>query len=86
MQKKVKALNYTVLFEPMAEGGYMVVVPALPGIITYGDTLDEARAMAEDAIRCHCEGLLKDGEALPEDTKISDEPVKETISVRLEGA
>lgn len=82
----MKAMNYTVLFEPMSEGGHMVVVPALPGVITYGDTLDEARAMAEDAIRCHCEGLLKDGEALPEDTKLTNEPVKETIHVRLEAA
>jgi len=48
--------------------------------------LDEARAMAEDAIRCHCEGLLKDGEPLPEDAKITDEPVKETIRVQLEAA
>lgn len=56
----MKMLNYTVLFEPLEEGGYMVIVPALPGIVTYGETLDEARAMAIDAIRCHCEGLLKD--------------------------
>lgn len=82
----MKALNYTVLFEPMNEGGYMVVIPALPGIVTSGGTLDEARAMAEDAIRCHCEGLLKDGEPLPEDAKITGEPVKETIQVRLEAA
>ena len=82
----MKALNYTVLFEPMSEGGYMVVVPALPGIITYGGTLEEARATAEDAIRCHCEGLLKDGEPLPNDTTIIHDPVKEIIEVRLEAA
>lgn len=61
----MKVLNYTTLFEPMIEGGYEVKVPALPGIVTYGDTFDEAKAMAVDAIRCHCEGLLKDGESLP---------------------
>ncbi len=82
----MKVLNYTVLFEPMMEGGYMVVVPALPGIVTYGATLEEARAMAQDAIRIHCEGLLKDGEPLPEDAKLSNEPIKETIRVRLEAA
>lgn len=86
MEERVKALDYTVLFEPMSEGGYVVVVPALPGVITYGDSLEEARVMAEDAIRCHCEGLLKDGEPLPEDIKLTDEPVKETISIRLEAA
>ncbi len=82
----MKALNYTVLFEPMSEGGYMVVVPALPGIITYGGSLEEARTMAEDAIRVHCEGLLKDGEPLPKDNAIAHDPVKEIIEVRLEAA
>ena len=53
-------LNHTVLFEPLEDGGYIVVVPALPGVVTCGETLDQARTMAADAIRCHCEGLLKD--------------------------
>ena len=79
-------LNYTVLFEPLEEGGYMVVVPALPGIVTYGETLDEAREMAVDAIKCHCEGLLKDGEPLPKDKTLKLEPVKERITVTLEYA
>jgi len=82
----MKVLNYTVLFEPLEGDGYMVIVPALPGILTYGETLDEARAMAIDAIRCHCEGLLKDGEPLPEDKAIEREPVKETVSVELKHA
>ncbi len=69
-------LNYTVLFEPLEDGGYMVVVPALPGVITCGETLDQARTMAADAIKCHCEGLLKDGEPLPDDKTIKMEPVK----------
>ena len=82
----MKILNYTVLFEPLVEGGYMVIVPALPGIITYGETLDEAKSMSIDAIRCHCEGLLKDGEPLPEDKGIKLEPVKKRVSVELEYA
>jgi len=35
--------NYTVLFEPAEEGGYVVKCPALPGLVTEGDTLEEAR-------------------------------------------
>ena len=46
-------------------GTYTVTVPALPGIVTQGDTLEEAIAMGRDAIRCHIEGLLKDGEPIP---------------------
>ena len=52
----------------------MVIVPALPGIVTYGETLAEAKTMAVDAIKCHCEGLLKDGESFPADKAIVREP------------
>src|SRR5271166_6157646 len=47
--------------------GYQVTVPLLPGLITYGRTLAEAREMARDAIRCHIEGLRKDGERIPDE-------------------
>ena len=57
-------LCYTVIYEPQLEGGYTASVPALPGCITEGDTLAEARSMAEDAIRCFCESLLADGQPL----------------------
>lgn len=40
--------------------GYTVTVPKLPGLVTEGDNLKEAREMAKDAIRCHLEALLKD--------------------------
>lgn len=45
--------------------GYQVTVPLLPGLVTYGRTLDEAKAMARDAIECHIEGLRKSGECIP---------------------
>ena len=73
--------TYTVIYEPQPEGGYTVAVPALPGCVTEGDTLDEARRMAEDAIRAYCESLLKDGEPLPPD--VSEAPVHERLSVPL---
>ena len=52
--------SYTVLFEPAEEGGYVVACPALPGLVTEGDTLEEARRMAADAIRGYLEGLRKE--------------------------
>ena len=52
--------GYTVIYEKLAEGGYQVLVPALPGLVTYGRALDKAREMARDAILCHIKGLLKD--------------------------
>lgn len=42
--------SYTTVFEPAAEGGYVVTVPALPGLVTEGDTLKEARTMVREAI------------------------------------
>ena len=40
--------HYTVFFEPLEEGGYNVVVPAIPEICTFGETLEEARGMAQE--------------------------------------
>jgi len=57
-----------VLLERVPEGGYNVVVPALPEIRTCGDTLEEARAMAVDAIRCVLESMIADSEPIPDDT------------------
>lgn len=53
--------------------GYTVTVPALPGVITGGRTHAEALAMAEDAIRCHVESLLKDGEPVPVEPEVGVE-------------
>lgn len=78
--------SFTVLFEPAEEGGYVVTCPALPGLVTEGDTLEEAREMAKDAIRAYLESLRKDGLPIPCDKTISLEPVKETLRVALETA
>jgi predicted RNase H-like HicB family nuclease len=81
-----KEHTYTVLFEPAEEGGYVVTVPALPGVVTQGDSLEEAREMARDAILGYLEALQKDGEPIPDDTPLELEPVKEQIRVVLQPA
>jgi antitoxin HicB len=75
--------SFTVFFEPATEGGYVVTCPALPGLVTEGDSLAEARRMARDAIRAYLESLRKDGEAIPRDPKFVSDPVKEKISVAI---
>ena len=75
--------RYTVYFEPLEEGGYNVVFPAIPAICTFGRTLDEARAMARDALQCHLVGLLKDGEPLPVETTPYPSPVREEVAVSV---
>jgi predicted RNase H-like HicB family nuclease len=57
--------RYTVYFEPQLDGTYNVVFRDIPDIVTFGRTLEEARRMAADALRCHWEGLIKDGVELP---------------------
>lgn len=78
--------SFTTLFEPAEEGGYVVTCPALPGLVTEGDTLAEARAMAKDAIRCYLESLQKDGLPIPHDKVLRQNPVKEKLRVVLSPA
>src|SRR5208283_4557609 len=60
--------------------GYQVTVPLLPGLITYGRTLDEAREMARDAIKCHLEGLRKAGEPIPNEKTARKEKLRVALS------
>lgn len=71
--------SYTVIYEKLPEGGYNVLVPAIPEICTFGETLDEAREMAQDAIRCVLESAQELNEPVPEDI----EPSTERIAVML---
>jgi predicted RNase H-like HicB family nuclease len=75
--------RYTVLFEPAEEGGYVVTCPALPGLVTEGDTYEEAHARALEAIGAYLESLQKDGLPIPADKKLALEPRKEEIRVAL---
>lgn len=88
--------SFTVVFEPLANDGlarrngrrseksaspgYQVTVPLLPGIVTYGRTLSEAREMARDAIKCHLEGLREDGERIPNEKSARKEIVRVALS------
>jgi len=58
-------VTYTVVLRTEPEGGYTVLVPALPGCFTCGDTIGEALRMAEEAIACHVESLVLQGEPVP---------------------
>jgi len=60
--------SFTAHFIPEAVGGYSVIVPALPGCNTQGETLAEAEANARDAIRVYLESLVAHGEPVPRET------------------
>jgi antitoxin HicB len=60
--------QYTIILDPdPEEGGYAVTVPTFPGCVTQGETLEEAIAMAKDAIHLYIETLIADGEPVPQE-------------------
>ena len=62
-----KTFRYNVILRPEPEGGFTVVVPSLPGCVTYGRNLKEARKMAVDAIKGYIVSLKKHKELIPTD-------------------
>jgi antitoxin HicB len=52
-------MKFNIILEPAEEGGYNVLVPALDGCFTQGETTEEALKNASEAIRCYLEGLEK---------------------------
>jgi predicted RNase H-like HicB family nuclease len=65
-------MNYTLLLTPDSEaGGYTVSVPALKGVVTEGETIDEAIANARDAISLWIESRRSHGWDVPEETEHS---------------
>ena len=62
-----KTFRYSVIFRPEPEGGFTVIVPSLPGCVTYGRNLKEAKKMAIDAIKGYIVSLKKHKEAVPSD-------------------
>lgn len=64
---KSRELFFRVVFRPEPEGGYTATVPSLPGCISYGEDIKEAREMITDAIKGYLESLRKHGEEIPDD-------------------
>jgi predicted RNase H-like HicB family nuclease len=64
--------HYIGLIHKDAESDFGVSFPDLPGVVTAGTTLDEARDMAEEALALHIEGLIEDGDAIPEPSSLEE--------------
>ena len=65
-------MNYIGLIHKDADSDYGVSFPDFPGVVTAGKDLDDARAMAEEALTFHIDGLLEDGEAIPEASSLEE--------------
>jgi len=62
----VDILSYRALFRKEPEGGFSVTIPSLPGCMTFGETLEEAKVMAREAIELYIESLQAHGEEIKE--------------------
>jgi len=69
----MRTLSYKIILRPEPEGGYTVIVPTLPGCITYGKNMEEAKKMAADAIKAYLESLKKHGEPVIDDSEVLEE-------------
>ena len=76
----MKQLNYRILLRKEPEGGYTVIVPSLPGCVTYGDNIEEALSMAKEAILLYLESLKEHREEIPTE----DDTLEYTMIVNLD--
>ena len=60
-------IRFNIVLRPEPEGGFTAMVPALPGCVTYGRTLGEAKKMVKGAISGYIESLKKHKEPIPTD-------------------
>ena len=82
MARKIveKVLRYNAIFEPAEEGGFVVTAPKLPGLVTEGDTFEEAMEMAKDAIKGYIEVLQEQKKEIPDP---DDKSITALIGVTL---
>ena len=64
--------QYIGLIHKEANSDFGVSFPDFPGVVTAGTNLDDARAMAEEALAFHIDGLVADGDAIPEPSSLED--------------
>ena len=57
--------DYIALIHNDADSDYSVSFPDFPGCVTAGATIDEARALATEALAFHVEGMREDGQEIP---------------------
>ena len=63
-------MRFTVVLEKDEDGIYVATVPALPGCISDGRTVEEAMSNIKEAILGFIEDMKADGEAIPHDIDI----------------
>ena len=62
--------SFRIIIEPDDPRGYHGFVPILRGLHASGRTIDEVKKNLREAIRCHIQGLTKDGVAIPQEENV----------------
>ena len=65
-------MDYIAYLHKDPESDFGVSFPDFPGCITAGTTLEEARQMAVEALTFHIQGMLEDGEPIPEPSSLDE--------------
>jgi predicted RNase H-like HicB family nuclease len=65
-------MRYPVVIHKDPNSAFGVTVPDLPGCFSAGNSLEEALDMVREAIECHMEGLVLDGEPIPSNRTIEE--------------
>jgi predicted RNase H-like HicB family nuclease len=73
--------TYTAVLDRDPAGGFVATCPALDGVVTEGDTIEEALEMVRDAVRGYLESLRKDGIEIPVEREPIVSPVQVAISM-----
>ena len=77
-----RTYTYTVVLDRDTDaGGFVATCPSLPGLVTEGDSVEEALEMARDAIRGYLESLRKDSLDIPEESEAVVSPVRVALPV-----
>ena len=63
----MRIYTFRIIIEPDEKKTFHGFVPSLPGCHTWGKTLEETKKNLKEAIRCHIQGLIKDGEPIPKE-------------------
>lgn len=65
-------IQYLIIFEKNSKGHFGASVPDLPGCVSFGDTIKEAKRNIREAIEFHIEGLKKENLPIPQASTIAE--------------
>ena len=63
---------YVALLRKQPDSDFGVDFPDFPGCVTAGETLEDARRMAAEALQLHIEGMIEDGDAIPAPSRLDE--------------